>query len=88
MREGYFLVRAPVWGRPQEFSKGFAARQQNLRLRPTRGLLGWWIAKFRVSLGQSAHVRFFGLAYRDISGLRSPFAEIRFYLVLSEGGFK
>ena len=61
MREGYFLVRAPVWGRPQEFSKGFAARQQSLRLRPTRGLrgpVGWWIAKFRVFLGQSALVRF------------------------------
>ena len=38
MREGYFLVRASVWGRPQKFSKGFAARQQKLRLRPTRGL--------------------------------------------------
>ena len=38
MREGYFLVRASVWGRPQKFSKGFAARQKKLRLRPTRGL--------------------------------------------------
>ena len=29
VREGYFLVWASVWGRPQKFSKGFAARQQN-----------------------------------------------------------
>ena len=72
-------ILPPVWGRPQEFPKGFAGRQQNLRLRPTRGLrgpVGWWIAKFRVFLGQSALVRFSEHKTSDSAPSRGVMTEI------------